>query len=498
LKIVKREAVFIPLKDLTRPQVDRIQNDLTFHFYAEEKVCEACEWLSERPNDVCANCANFNGTTVLASKVVVGKGRYLKIPVGSSEATLRRFKDVVYVDKSPVHKIKPITFTGTLRPEQIGAVEVLFKMRRGGLEAPPRSGKTVIGTALACKVGEKTLILASQRDWLMGFRETFVGSKTQERMTDLDKSRIKLCKTFEDFVNTDICLATIQSFYSEDGQRLLRRIRDMFPIVISDEVHTGAAPKYAHILSRLNAKWFIGLSGTHDRKDGKYILIQHILGPVLHELKTKKLRPTIRLTRTGYTKSYKGSVPWDRIVTSLETDKGRLKVIAQQAIKDVASGHMLLIPCARVKPIRTLVKLINDLAGKTIAYEFTGSLPKAKRDLYIEKARQYKIKVLVGTQKILSVGINIPRASCLYETVLSSNLPNAKQRMARVLTLVPDKPNPIIRYFLDDLNVRRNCMRNEYFNCMKPVFNPIISDRDASLLKAYFNSGGRQDAPIDF
>lgn len=94
---------------------------------------------------------------------------------------------------------------------------------------------TVMGTVLVSRVGQKTLILASQRDWLMGFRETFVGSDTQPALTNLDPSRIKLCKTLKDFQDTDICLATVQTFYSPGGEKLLRKIRDFFGVVLVDE-----------------------------------------------------------------------------------------------------------------------------------------------------------------------------------------------------------------------------------------------------------------------
>jgi len=495
IKIVKREAIFIPGAQLKKSQIDSITKKLTFHFYGKEKICDDCEWRAERedgPCDICNNCANYNGTTILASRVVVGENRYLKIPVGSSPAVLGGLKDVELLDKSPKTKIAPIKFTGTLRTEQEEAVAALIQKKRGVLEAPPRSGKTVMLTAMACRLGLKTLILATQRDWLMGFKETFVGSETQIPLTNLKPTRIKICKTLKDFQDTDICLATVQSFYSEGGEKLLAKIRDFFPVILVDEIQTGAAAKFAQILTRLNSDYLISCSGTPDRKDGRYVLVENIVGPILHIMETKRLRPHVRVTRTGYTKSYKGQIPWPRMVSGLENDKKRLQCIAKRAVLDVADGHMVLIPTAQVKPIAKLVDLINAEAGKRIAWPFTGGLTKKQRDLYIQKAREGRIKVLVGTQKILSVGINIPRASCLYETVLSSNIPNATQRIARVLTPLPDK-RAMVRYFLDDMNVRRNCLRNEWFNCMVPVFKPIVSQNVNDMLMAYFKNGTRHE-----
>lgn len=502
-KVVKREAVFIPIKALSPKLTNAIKKKLTFSFFAKEKVCEECEWFLERLNDVCESCANYKGSYELATQVKVKDNKYLKIPVGSSPQIMdmldrHEIKHKI-IDKSPDKPIKKIRFLGSFKDGQASAVADMLKRKRGVMSAPPRSGKTVMGAALVCKIGQKTLILASQRDWLMGFKETFVGSKTQKPLTDLKPSRIKLCKTLEDFKNTDICLATVQTFYSPGGEKLLRAIRDFFGVILIDEVQTAAADKYVKISAQLNADYMIGFSGTHERKDEKHVLVANVVGPVIHTMTTKREKPTVKLTRTGYKKpsSKRGQTPWAYLVRGMENDKKRITCIAKQALKDIENGHMVLIPVAQVKPIARIVNRINELAGKTLAYAFTGSLKKADRDLYIQKARKYKIKCLVGTQKILSVGINIPRASCLYEVVLSSNLPNAQQRFARVLTPMEGKPTPIIRYFLDDFGVRKNCMRNEYYRVLVPIFKPNISEKNKELLEFYFKSketnGGKFD-----
>jgi superfamily II DNA or RNA helicase len=496
IKVFKREAVFIPIKGIPPKVLDRVKSKLSFKFYAGEgKACKTCDNLNERHNDICDKCAVYTGGYELATQVKVKEKKYLKIPVGSSPDILNyldgQHVHTTVVDKSPRTEIKPIKFLATLKPEQEIAVAALETKKRGVLKAPPRSGKTVMATALVCRLQKKTLILASQRDWLMGFHETFVGSKTQEPMTNLKSSRIKLCKTFEDFEKHDICLATVQTFYSEKGEGLLRKIRDMFQIVIADEIHTAAADKYIRIMAKLNFDHGVGLSGTPSRKDGKFVLVDNVLGPMIHEVVVKGERPRIYLTKTKYTKSYKGQVPWTRMVSAIENDKDRLKLIAEMAVKDVEAGHLVMIPFSQRKPIDTLIKLINDKAGKRIAYPFTGGLKKTKttneRDDTIQMAREYRLKVLVGTLKIMSTGINIPRASMLYEVCLSSNKQNAEQRMRRVLTPMDDKPQPGIRYFLDDMGVRRNCLRNEYFNVMLPKIKPIISEKDADSLKSYFN-----------
>lgn len=505
-----KDSFYIQSKKLPEALRERMIKDNTLLFF-EEKACTPCEFLPERRasasglSDQCEQCAAFKGGAALASQVKMGKNKYMKLPIGDS-IYLKKVMDSAGIDfrvkeKFPVSPFKrPMKFTGIFKGQyQKDAANAIIKMKRGVIKAPPRSGKTVIASAAITKIGQKTIIMASQREWLLGFMETFIGSRTQVALTNCRPTQIGIAKKFEDFLKYDICLVTVQTFYSEAGQNLLRRIRNMFPVVVVDEIHTGAAPKYAQVLSQLNCKWKIGLSGTPSRKDGRFSIMRKLIGPNIYEAKVERLRPQVRLVRTQYTQNSKGRALWVRLVSALEKDPKRLKLIAQWAIKDAADSHMVLIPFAQVTPIKALVKAINIMAGKTIAYPFFGGLKKDDRDKYLQAARRYKIKILVGNIKLLSTGTNIPRASAIYEVTPSSNLENVEQRISRVLTPYEDKPTPIVRLFLDNMNIRKRCMSHEWFRCVLPKFRPIISDRDSIILKEWFKESrlGFSNTPME-
>jgi len=377
-------------------------------------------------------------------------------------------------------------FTGELRDHQREAVDVFKKKKSGVIKAPPRSGKTVLSTAAICEIGCKTIIMASQREWLDGFYETFCGSDTQKPLTNAKKSQVGFAKKYEDFLKYDVCLVTCQTFNSEKGQKLLRKVRDLFTVMVIDEVRLGAAHKFATAISRINVKYKIGLDGTPDRKDGRFVIIRALIGKVIYEAKVTRLKPNIRLVRTQYARHYKRQVMWTSMVSSLEKDPARLKLIAKWAIRDAKDGHMVLIPFARVTVITALCKAINIMAGKKLAKPFYGGLKKDVRKQTIQDARNYKIKILVGNIKLLSTGINIPRASALYEVTMSSNKENAEQRVSRILTPWDDKPPPLLRIFLDDLGVRKRCLSMEWWQVIMPKFKPIVSTKDLVILKGYF------------
>jgi superfamily II DNA or RNA helicase len=500
IKIIAREAFFIPRDQIKKKDVAKLEKRYT-HLFFEEKACKRCEYLDDRLDafpkvaEVCQTCAGFLGGKLLCLPHEENGKKYIRIPAGDPKEVKKLFKARGYkikwnVKHPDVPMKRPIKFIGELRKEQPKCFADVVSGQRGFLIAPPRAGKTVLGAAITCHFGQKTLIMASQRDWLDGFVETFIGSDTQERLTNCKKKQIGFCKTLQDFKKYDVCLVTVQTFHTSKGRKLLKKIRDLFGLLLVDEIHGAAADKYSTVLANLNVGKLVALTGTPDRKDGRFPIVQDLVGPVLHEMKTKRLRPTIKLTRSPY-KELNRRMMWTTIVTKLESDPARLKLIAKTAIKDVKAGHLVMIPLNRVAVIDALVMAINRMAGKDIARPFHGKVHKDLRKHYIQRARKYKIKVMVGQARVMSTGINIPRASCIYDVTPSNNKPQAIQRISRILTPYDDKPPPLLRIFLDDSNARRRCLMAEYFNVMKRVFNARISDIDEQLLNAYFKAGYR-------
>jgi superfamily II DNA or RNA helicase len=488
ITIWAREALFTRSDFLPESLIEQILEKYHYRFY-EEKACQQCEFLFERPGPTCEDCGANKGAAILARELKIEGVNYLKMPLGDADGALDLFDDfkIKYKLKSAHPKVpisRKITFTGKLHEYQRTVVDAMHAERRGVVKAPPRSGKTVCGCAFICEVGEKAIIIASQKEWLDGFRETFIGSKTQKPLTNCLPSQIGYCKKPEDFDKYDVCLVTPQTFLRHP--EWLDEVCDKASVVIVDEVRLSAAPKYAQVIAAMNTRHYIGLDGTPSRsKDGRYVIVENLIGPIIARPNVERLQPKIKLIRTKFKRNYKMGVPWNKMVDDLEHDEERLKLIAKWAIMDAEHNHMVLIPMARVDAIRKLVNEINQQAGRIIAKPFTGDLPKKVREDTLQEARTYEIQILVGTTKLLSVGTNIPRASCLYDVTMSSNPENCQQRNSRTLTPYGEKPHPILRIFMDDLSVRKRCLANEYWQIIKPMFKPIITEEDEAILKAY-------------
>lgn len=503
LKVVAREAFFIRKKDIKPTDVEKLMRRHTHHFFENDgRPCESCDFNEDRLasdtgiSEQCPNCAAYKGGVCMVKDMKIGDNKYVSIPAGDRKGIKELFghRELIFKSKRPTVEMKRrIKFTGTLKEFQREAVDAVKKTKYGVVKAPPRSGKTVLSTAAICEIGGKAIIMAAQREWLDGFYETFCGSETQPALTNAKKRQVGFARTLEDFEKYDVCLVTVQTFHNERGQKLLKKIRDMFQVLVVDEVHMSGADKYAIAVSKLNTKYRIGLSGTPNRKDGRFVISKALFGPILYEAKVDRLKPRVHLVRTEYKKSYKGRVLWTTMVKSLETDPQRLKLIAKWAIKDAKAGHMVIIPLSQVVPIKALALAINKLAGKRMAHPFWGGLKKDKRKKLIQDARTYKARILVGNSKLVSVGTNIPRASMLYEVAMSANAENAEQRISRVLTPYEDKPPPGVRIFLDDFDVRRNCLAKEWWGTIRPKFKPLISEIDEKVLKSYLAKKSKQE-----
>lgn len=487
IKIYKANALFLRKQDLTPKMCNIIDERYKVRFY-NEKACAQCEHFDDRhTEEFCDPCNAFTDQVNLSGEFKIGKQTYVKAPLGDERQLLTWLSGKGYqvdlINKQPRLPRLPLKFIGKLRDYQKHVPGELIRAKRGILKAPARTGKTVMGTATICTIGGKAMILASQKDWLDGFYDTFVGSKITKRMSNVPKSKIGFCTKLSDFQKYAICLVTYQTFMHHP--KLLHQVKNMFTTVFFDEVHTVASFEFLKVASTINAPFFFGCSATPSRKDGKMKLVEMVLGRIVSQAKREVMTCTVKLNRTTFSDSRDKGL-WPTLVKRLETNPDRLRYIAETAVKDIKEGHCILIPLAGVVAQKALTEAINKIAGKVVAHNFTGSMKKAKRRDLIVDAQLGKIPCIVGTAKMISTGLNIPPASMLYDTTMSSNMENCEQRVSRILTPHEGKLPPVLRIFLDDYGVRRNCLRNEWFGKILPHFKPNVSDKDRQILKDYF------------
>ena len=503
IRIYRAEANLLKVQDLPEGFVDAAIKKYQYEFY-EERACTKCELLDQRHSEPCDNCANYLGTRQLAKVIKRGDNKYLSIPLGGTKKLNNLLEEYElepnFLSKygEPNNFRKRITLVREPREWQTEALDVVLKRKRGMIVAPPRSGKTILGVMIAAALNKKTIILASQRDWLTQFKYSFIGTTGEEAFTDMRPTRIGFCKTLEDFDKYDVCLCTFQQFMSEGGTALLQKISRLFGVVLVDECHFTAALATSRVLSKFSSEYLIGLTGTPNRKrNDEEIIFKLIIGPVLYRAKVERLVPTIDLLETGCLVALpKGSSKADfsRYVSKIESDKKRVRLIGKYVANAIKEGHSVMVPLARTKSVTLYINEINKHFEEVVAVPFVGGMKVAVRDQRLADIKSGEYKAVVGNIALLSTGLNIPRLSMLIDRCTpTSNIPKAKQRWARVLTPMKGKMLPKVVIVMDECDAQRAMAKNEYWNAIKPEFSPVISKENTARLSEWFNK--RQGKP---
>lgn len=262
--------------------------------------------------------------------------------------------------------------------------------------------------------------------------------------------------------------------------------------------HLTPSPVTTSVLSHFNSTYRWGLSGTPERKQAVLMdVTRDILGPIIYTATVDRLRPQVDVVTTGATLADPkgGHADFARFINRLELHKDRVLALAKRVKSGLRDGHMILIPCQRVKTVNLLVTTLNRMATEQwgfdgpIAEPFIGGQKHSERTRRIQDSRTNKIRVLVGNIKLLSTGLNIPRASMIIEYTLSSNRPNAIQRVARILTPMEGKPRPVIVFMLDESKIMRTTRRSEYWNAIHKEFNPYVPGNVKATLMEWFKGG---------
>lgn len=163
-----------------------------------------------------------------------------------------------------------VLFTATLRDRQPDAVAALTDHELGVLEAPPGSGKTVMGCALIAHHRVPTLVLVDRAPLLAQWHERITA------VLDIDPAQIGQIGGGKTRPTGIIDLAMLQTVSRMDdaGMRL-----SGYGLVIVDEVHHAGAPTVEKAVRRIPARRWVGLTATAYRRDGLGSVIFMHCGP---------------------------------------------------------------------------------------------------------------------------------------------------------------------------------------------------------------------------
>lgn len=328
--------------------------------------------------------------------------------------------------------------------------------RRGVVVLPTGAGKSYVGQMAIEMVQRSTLVVAPTIDLM-------------NQWYDL------LCAAFGEQVGLigggyyelqDLTVTTYDSAYNH-----MDRLGNRWGLVIFDECHHLPGEMYSHAAEMCLAPYRLGLTATPERSDGRHVLLEELIGPLVYLKGIKELagehladyvteRVTVALTPEEETE-YKqargtfynfvvdhgivldGLAGWHRFVReSARSRQGRQAMLAHQRSKKLALGtsaklrtlDFLLKKHARERVI--IFTSDNDtvyaISAAFLIPAITHQTPTKERKAILEDFNRGDYLAL-ATSKVLNEGVNVPEASVAIILSGSGSIREHVQRLGRVL-----------------------------------------------------------------
>lgn len=381
-------------------------------------------------NEVVTNLINFlrDGLNFINSEYIIkkklGKNTYgtetyfkaltekedkLIIPRGFIGRLLRYCKEqkIQYQLQDNRKKLTSIQFNFrlSLYEHQELAVAAVEKKEMGIIVAPPGSGKTVIGLAIAAQKKQPVLIIVHRQQlfdqWIeriqsfMGIAKVHIGKIAQGTQK----------------IGTHITVAMIQSLAAvKPGNPLF----SSFGTVIVDECHHVPAKTFREVISQLSSYYLFGLTATPVRKGNDERLIFVHIGDIIYEIKrssrqNQKLSIIIRETDLLIPFNYKTDQT-ETLYKALIHDTSRNKLISEDIQAEVAGGSKVLVLTERREHIEALRQFLKS---KCEVLTVSGDDSAAVQKIKMKQVADGQFQVLITTGQFLGEGTDITNIESL-------------------------------------------------------------------------------------
>ena len=311
------------------------------------------------------------------------------------------------------------------RPYQKQLIEMIKTFFQGLGVLPCGSGKTRCGVDAIRAVGRTTLVLVHTDD---------LADQWAETIKDYLGIRCGVVNAKKKETDRDVVVGSVWSMLPilKDDPEYGKR----FGLVILDEAHHAPAATFDDVLSRLPAKYRLGLTATPDREDGQTKKMDWSFGPRLitktvdEMIAAKYLtKPEVKLVETTFYHEVKNR-NFHELDRALILDPERNDLIVKIASENVSDNQIVLVLSQRKEHCVRLGQMLNE--RKCPAYVLLGTTQKQLRKTIIQGMRDGKVRCIIATQ-LADEGLDIARLSRIILAFPQRAKGPTIQRVGRVM-----------------------------------------------------------------
>lgn len=339
-----------------------------------------------------------------------------------------------------------------LYPYQTEAVTAAMRAKNGILVMPCGSGKTNCGLEIISRIGGRALWLTHTQDLLNQSKARAESVLSQGGYGTITAGKVN--------IGTHITFATVQTMAKLD----LANYKNSFDVIIVDEVqHCAGSPtrvtQFYKVISRLSARYKIGLTATPKRADGLERAMFALIGGKIHEVTREEVAHTtcpvkVQVVNTGWMPDYDlvlmgdGTIDYNKVIDNMIHDENRYHIVF---------GDILLLRGATMvlaSRVEYLQKMCDDIIGcgkRAVCLSGKGQSKKAKaeRKIALEKLNCGELEFIFATYQLAKEGLDVPNLRYVVFATPEQDSTTVIQAVGRVGRKADGKEYGMVIDFVD-------------------------------------------------
>lgn len=386
-------------------------------------------------------------------------GLDLWVPFGCLKDIWKIIKAHETLFKCEIRPLRRVSYQSCINPYpyQENAIQRILEAKNGVVVMPCGSGKTQTALEAVARIGGKCL-------WLTHTQDLLNQSMNRAKIVyNLPLSQYGTITAGKVNIGNAITFATIQTLSKID----ISAYHDEWDVIIVDECqHCCGSPtrvtQFYKVISRLSARYKVGLTATPKRADGLERSMFALLGGIICEITKEDVAAMtcpvkVRLINTGFIPDYNailmgdGTLNYSELINNMITDKDRFDYISQ-AIQSLDGSAIVL--ANRVDYIRRLTEAYN---GRAVCLSTLGNSKKAReeRKEVLHKLENGDLDVIFATYQLAKEGLDVPNLRYVVFATPEKDETTVIQSAGRVGRKAKGKEYGTVIDFVDNFGMYR-------------------------------------------